>query len=226
MHSRILSRPAGGVGISILAGVLFLIVGFTGADAQVDDPVVINEVMADPASDWDGDGIVDFKDDEWIEILNNSSEPVNLSDYYLRDGLGEDPHLELSGVLDPGETVVFYGSDAVAWQTDMGMTTSGFSLNNGGDLVQLVRTYMGPDGPEWELMFAISYDDHEAEDDRSCGFNTELSDWILFDAINPYGGDQDPVGTGCAPSPAEPNTCQDLVAVENCSFGRIKLIYR
>ncbi len=226
MHSRTMSRPTAGVGIFILAGVLFLIVGFTGADAQVDDPVVINEVMADPAIDWDGDGAADFKNDEWIEILNNSPDPVDLSDYFLRDGLGEDPHLALSGVLDPGETEVYYGSEAVAWQTEMGMTTSGFSLNNGGDLVQLVRAFTGPDGPEWELMFVISYDDHEAEDDRSCGFNTALSEWLLFDAINPYGGDREPTGTGCAPSPGEPNTCQDNVAVESCSFGQVKLIFR
>jgi hypothetical protein len=219
-----MSRPAGGVGVFILAGFLFLSVGWAGA--QVDDPVVINEVLADPASDWDGDGAVDFKGDEWIEILNNGTEPVNLSDYYLRDGLGEDPHLRLSGVLDPGQTAVFYGSEAVAWQTDNGMTTAGFSLNNGGDLVQLVRAFTGPDGPDWELMFAVSYADHEAEDDRSCGFNTELSAWLLFDAINPYGGDLEPQGTGCAPSPGEPNTCTDQVAVEPAAFGRLKLMYR
>ena len=88
MHSRFMSRPAGGVGLSILAGILFLIIGFGGAVAQVDDPLVINEVLADPASDWDGDGTVDFKGDEWIEVLNNGTEPINLSDYFLRDDLG------------------------------------------------------------------------------------------------------------------------------------------
>lgn len=226
MHSTIMSRPAGGAGISLLAGILFLVTGFGGAVAQVDDPLVINEVLADPASDWDGDGIVDFKGDEWIEVLNNGTQPINLSDYYLRDGLGEELHLRLSGVVDPGETAVFHGSEAVAWQQEMGMTTSGFSLNNGGDLVQLLRIYQGPDGPEYELMFAISYDDHEAEDDRSCGFNTAMSEWILFDAINPYGGDQEPVGTGCSPSPGEPNTCDGQVPVEGSSFGGVKVIYR
>ena len=226
MHSRIMSRPAGGVGFYFLAGTLFLIIGFGGAAAQVDDPLVINEVLADPASDWDGDGGVDFKGDEWIEVLNNSTQPIDLSDYYLRDDLGEEPHLRLSGVVDPGETAVFYGSQAVAWQQDMGMTTSGFSLNNGGDFVHLLRTFPGPEGPEFELMFAISYDDHEAEDDRSCGFNTDMDAWILFDAINPYGGDQEPVGTGCSPSPGEPNTCQGQVAVEGRSFGGVKVIFR
>ena len=226
MHSRIMSRPAGGVGLSLLAVLLILLGGPGGADAQVDDPVVINEVLADPASDWDGDGAVDFKGDEWVEILNNGDEPVNLSDYFLRDLLGEEPHLRLSGVLDPGETAVFYGSQAVAWQQEMGMSTSGFSLNNGGDFVQLLRIYEGQNGPAFELMFSISYDDHEAEDDRSCGFNTEMSDWLLFDGINPYGGDQDPIGTGCSPTPGVLNICQIIVPVQARSFGEVKAVYR
>ena len=204
---------------------LLLMTGGT-AVAQVDDYIVINEVLAGPASDWNGDGAVDFKNDEWVEILNNGPEPIDLAGYFLRDILGEEPHLGLSGVLDPGETAVFYGSDAVVWQQEAGLTTSGFSLNNGGDLLQLLRVYQGPEGPELELMFAISYDDHEGENDRSCGFNTEMNDWILFDALNPYGGDLDPVGTGCSPSPGSSNLCQSQVAVEARSFGAVKMIFR
>jgi hypothetical protein len=210
----------------ILVWMFLLLMAGGPAAAQVDDYIVINEVLADPASDWNGDGAVDFKNDEWIEILNNGPDPTDLSDYYLRDILGEEPHLRLSGVLDPGETAVFFGSEAVAWQTEMGLATSGFSLNNGGDFVQLLRSYEGPDGPAMELMFSISYDDHEGEDDRSCGFNTEMSDWILFDDLNPYGGDLDPVGTGCSPSPGFPNLCQGQVAVEARAFGDVKAIFR
>ena len=75
-------------------------------------------------------------------------------------------------------------------------------------------------------MFVVSYDDHEAEDDRSAGFNPDGSDWILFDALNPYGGDNEPVGTGCAPSPGLPNLCGGSVAVEDQSFGQVKAIFR
>jgi hypothetical protein len=205
--------------------VLFLAAG-GAAVAQVDDFILINEVLADPASDWDGDGTVDFKGDEWIEIQNNGAEPVDLSDYFVRDGLGEEPHLRLSGVLAQGEAAVFYGSDAVAWQTEIGMSTVGLSFNNSGDLIQLLRVYQSPDGPAFELMFAISYDDHEAEDERSCGFNPETTDWILFDALNPYPGDNEPVGTGCAPTPGIPNQCGGEVATEARSFGDVKAIFR
>jgi hypothetical protein len=226
MHSRIMSRPAGGAGMGFLVAFLLLAGVPGGAVAQVDDPVVINEVLADPASDWDGDGEVDFKGDEWIEILNNGDQPVDLASYYLKDDTGDELHLRLSGVLQPAEIRVFYGSEAVAWQQAMGQTTTGFSLNNGGDFVKLMRQYQGPEGPEYELMFSISYADHEAEDDRSCGFNTEMSDWILFDSLNPYGGEQDPVGTGCAPSPGAPNICSDQVGLEGRTFGGVKAIFR
>ena len=221
MKNHFMTKPP----LTLVMIFLFLMVA-GAAVAQLDDIIHINEVLADPASDWNGDGSVDFKNDEWVEIMNNSTEPINLSNYYLRDDLGDEPHLRLSGVLDPGETAVFFGSDAVAWQAEMGMTTSGLSLNNGGDLVRLERSYEGPDGPAMELMFVISYGDHEAEDDRSCGFNSTLSDWILFDNLNPYGGDREPVGTGCLPSPGSVNLCDDLVAVEGRSFGGVKVIFR
>ena len=211
----------------VLVGISLLLAGGGTAMAQLDDPVFINEVLADPASDWDGDGAVDFKGDEWIEIQNNGPEAVDLSIYFLRDALGEEPDFRLSGILETGATAVFYGSDAVAWQTEMGMTTTGLSLNNGGDLIQLLRAYLTSEGvPAFELMFVISYDDHEADDDRSCGFNPDASDWILFDALNPYGGTSEPIGTGCAPSPGALNLCGGLVATEDRSFGQVKAIFR
>jgi len=227
MHSRKMSRPAPGTGpllhLLVLAAVILTL---AGGRAAAQEYIVINEVLADPASDWDGDGVVDFKGDEWVEVLNVGPEAIDLSDYFLRDILGEDMHLRLSGVLAPGGTAVFYGSQAVVWQAQMGLATSGFSLNNGGDFVQLLRIYQGPLGPEYELMFAISYDDHEAEDDRSCGFNATVDDWLLFDSLHPYAGDLDPVGTGCAPSPGAPNICADQVDVQERSFGQVKAIFR
>jgi hypothetical protein len=210
----------------LLAGVAAAFLASVPAGAGAQEYIIINELLADPASDWNGDGTVDFKGDEWIEVLNVGPAPIDLADYFLRDLLGEEPDLRLSGVLAPGGTAVFYGSDAVAWQAGMGMTTSGLSLNNGGDLIQLLRVYQGPTGPAFELMFAVSYDDHEAEDDRSCGFNADATDWILYDALNPYSGSSEPVGTGCAPSPGLPNLCGDQVPVEDHSFGRVKAIFR
>jgi hypothetical protein len=220
-----MSRPAGGVGYLLLA--LLFLTGVAGTAAALEDEIIIiNEVLGDPASDWDGDGTVDFKLDEWFEVRNTGTEPLNLSDYFIRDILGEEPHLRLSGVIDPGETAVFYGSDAVAWQQANGMTTSGLSINNGGDILQLLRIFQGSEGPEFELVFAVGIDDHEAEDDRAGGFNDDASDWILYDGLNPYGGAQEPLGTGCVPSPGGPNICRGEVAVEARTFGAVKAVYR
>jgi len=197
-----------------------------GAIPAWSETIIVNEILADPASDWDGDGVVDAKLDEWIEVMNVTDAPIDLGGWFYMDQTGDTPDLQLWGVLDPGEQAVFYGSDAVAWQAANGVTTAGLSLNNTGDWAQLYRAYEGPDGPALELMFVGAYKDHEAEDDRSCGFRTDQSDWILFDALNPYGGSLEPVGTGCAPSPGAPNVCDEQVPAETASFGSVKANYR
>jgi hypothetical protein len=216
-----MTRPHALSGVVALAAVL-LVWGVTGAAAG--EPLIINEVLADPARDWDGDGLVDFKDDEWVEVRNVGIESVDLSTYWLRDDTGDEPHLQLFGQLGPGEVAVFYGSDAVAWQEAQGLATTGFSLNNGGDVVRLLRTI--PGRPELELMYVIHYEDHMAEDDRSNGWNEALSDWELFDALLPYNGSLLPAGNGCAPTPGAPNICSGSVASEAVSLGSVKAAYR
>ena len=74
----------------------------------------------------------------------------------------------------------------------------------------LMRTI--PGSTELEPMFVAHYEDHMAEDDRSSGFNLNLYDWDLFDALNPYSGSLVPGGTGCLPTPGTPNICDGLVA--------------
>ena len=65
-----------------------------------------------------------------------------------------------------------------------------------------------------------------AEDDRSSGFNLNLYDWDLFDAMLPYTGSLLPAGNGCAPTPGAPNICPAPVANEAASFGGVKAIFR
>ncbi len=187
------------------------------------EPIIINEVLADPARDWNDDGQVDFKGDEWIEVRNVGPDVIDLSTYWLRDDTGDEPHMQLYGMINPDEVAVFYGSEAVAWQASQGLSTTGFSLNNSGDVVRLLRTIAGSD--ELELMYVIHYEDHMAEDDRSNGWNTEVNDWQLFDELLPYTGSLEPQGNGCAPTPGEPNICGS-VANEAVSFGQLKAHYR
>ncbi len=192
--------------------------------ALAQEPIILNEIMADPASDWDGDGTVDFKNDEWIEVMNVGPDVIDLSTYWLRDDTGDEPHLQLHGLIAPGNVAVFYGSEAVAWQQAQGISTVGFSLNNSGDVVRLLRTI--PGSTELELMFVAHYEDHMAEDDRSSGFNLNLYDWELFDALNLYTGTLEPGSTGCVPTPGIPNMCDGPVANEASSFGSVKAIFR
>ncbi|MHB8079454.1 MAG: lamin tail domain-containing protein [Candidatus Krumholzibacteriia bacterium] len=185
--------------------------------------LVLSEILGDPARDWNGSGAVDARDDEWVEVFNTGPEPVELADYYLRDALGTDPHLRLSGELAAGAARVFYGSDAAAWQTAQGLTVTGLSLNNAGDTVELHRGVPGAAGSE--LVDVYIYGDHEAEDDRSIARLPDGS-WILYDYYLPYTGSLTPGGSGCAPSPGAPNICSGNVADERASWGALKGDYR
>jgi hypothetical protein len=186
--------------------------------------IVISELLADPASDWDGDGEVNFRTDEWVEVYNAGDAIVDLAAYWLRDGTGDEVHLNLSGSLASGEAAIFYGSDAVAWQEANDIGATGLSLNNSGDRVQLLQTVAGQD--ELALVDEVVFLDHEAEDDRASGLVITSGAWALFDGLNRYDGELPPLGTDCLPTPGVVNDCAGEVAAEACTWGRVKATYR
>jgi hypothetical protein len=47
--------------------------------------IQLNEILADPASDWDGDGTTNSRSDEWVEVVNVGTTTVDLSTYRLSD---------------------------------------------------------------------------------------------------------------------------------------------
>ncbi|MBU1675822.1 lamin tail domain-containing protein [bacterium] len=186
--------------------------------------VLISEVLPDPASDWDADGEIDSRGDEWVEVINTGPGPVDLDAYYLRDALGDDPQIRFSGTLAAGETALFLGSDALAWQAAEGLSATGLSLNNAGDMLEL---YLGhPLEGASTLVDALIYPDHAGVDDRSLARFLPEDVWVLCDGLHPYGGAQEPPGTGCLPTPGEINTCAGLVADESSSWGQVKNDYR
>jgi hypothetical protein len=178
----------------------------------------LTEFLPDPASDWDGDGEVSTTGDEWVEICNPELTPINLSGYFLKDSLGDGVHIELSGQLSPGECAVFYGSDAISWQQENGVTANGLSLNNSGDRVELLYGE--------EVIDLVAYTTHVGEDDRSMAFFITEGEWILCDGLNLYGGSSEPQSTGCEPTPGELNSCEGLVPNDNISFGQVKQLFR
>ncbi len=208
----------------IVMHTIFAMVGFSILPLPAPAEVLISEVLPDPASDWDLDGEVDSRGDEWVEVINTGPDPVDLGDYYLRDALGDDPQIRFSGVLESGAAAVFHGSDAQLWQAQEGLGSSGLSLNNAGDMLEL---YLGdPRLGDSTLVDALIYPDHAGVDDRALARFLPENVWVLCDGFNPYGGAQEPPGTGCYPTPGEPNTCDGLVANEHSSWGQVKTDYR
>ncbi len=185
--------------------------------------VLLSELCPDPATDWNGNGVVESRGDEWLEVVNTGPDAVDLGDYFVRDALGEDPQLRLSGSLAPGETALFLGSDAEQWQRDQGLPVSGLSLNNGGDEVYL---YHGDPRQGGVLVDAVVYPAHVGYDDRSLARFLPEDEWVLCDGLAPYGGGLEPIGTGCPPTPGQPNACDGLVADDADTWTGIKRLYR
>jgi hypothetical protein len=215
-------RPVGR-GMALLAAVLFLLL-LTGPRAAQAE-LVLNEFLANPGQDWDGDGEVDSKLDEWVEVYNAGSETLDLTLYWIRDALNEEPNLNLFGTLAPGETAVFYGSHAVAWQIEHGLPTPGLSLNNGGDTVVLMKT--DPDDPINLLTIdSFQYTAHVGAVDRSCGRLPDGGEWALFDGLNPYNGSLFPEGTGCDPSPGENHLCDEGTPISAARWAEVKHLWQ
>ena len=184
--------------------------------------LVVNEVLADPVSDWSGDGIIDFKNDEWVEIANAGSDAVDLAAYWLSDA-GADPAVRyrFSGSLAPGEVFAVTGAMAVAWQADTGNGSAGLSLSNSGGEVALLRDEAGGAA----LVDLVAYTSYQVDDDRSLGrFPNAGADWILYDGLNIYHGNQLPGSTGCLPSFGATNVCEQVPAAET-NWGKVKTKY-
>ncbi|MBD3163305.1 MAG: hypothetical protein GF346_12585 [Candidatus Eisenbacteria bacterium] len=182
---------------------------------------VLNEVMADPSLDWDGDGEYSYRDDEWVEIYNPGPGSLDLDGFLLGDG-DESPLYPLTGLLEEGEHLVVYGSEAYAFQQENDWGAYGLRLGNSGDTVTLLQEV----DDEMVLFDAYTYEDHEAEDDRSSGRLPDgEADWVLFDSLNPYGGDTEPLGTGLPPSPGGPNG-EEVVPVRTTTWGKLRTLYR
>jgi len=184
--------------------------------------VHLNEMLGDPATDWNGDGTVDPKLDEWVEIVNIGTSSVDLSNYRISDAsAGTDFRFALSGTLAAGEVRVVFGSDVVAWQAANAVGQFGLSLNNSGDTITLYEV----SGMDVQIADTHTYVSAEIADDRSAGrMPNGTGDWVIFDGLNPYTGQQPPVPTGCAPSPGSTVSCPN--ATQSSTWGTVKALYR
>lgn len=214
LHRFGLLRPLSG-----LFPLLILLSFPTGTMAEV----VLSEVLADPVSDWSGDGEIYYKDDEWVEIVNRGDTALDLSAFWLSDS-STDPacRYRFSGELLPGAFRYVTGEEAVAWQAEMGMGSAGLSLaNTGGEVV----LYVDVSEDSVEIVDLVSYLSYQVDDDRTLGrYPMDGDEWVMFDGLNLYHGNQEPGSTGCLPSPGEINTCGQS-PVEKTAWSQIKSLF-
>jgi len=184
------------------------------------EPLLLNEFLAGPARDWNGDGTYSSRDDEWIEVFNPGATPLDLSGFLITDG-DSIPRYALSGMLDPGAWRMVFGRDAYDWERANGFPAFGLSLANTGDRVMLWQVA----ADETLLIDSYAYTSHEAGSDRSMGRSPDGGSWALFDGLNPYTGSTPPFGNGCAPTPGTNNAC-GTTATTSITWGRLKSLYR
>ncbi len=180
--------------------------------------VVLNEVMADPASDWspsDGDDVYNAVHDEWVEIYNAGLEPVDITGWRLRDAVSDSSwRFGFTGTIQPGNMLVVYGNEAYAWEDANGYARQGLSLNNSGDTVTLVNSDLTT------VVDQLEYATADVADDRSYGRLPDGGlEWVVFDELNPLS----PPSTGLPPTPGAPNVG---APVEPASWSVVKALFR
>ena len=183
-------------------------------------PLQVDEFLAGPARDWDGSGAYSSRDDEWVEVRNTTTAPLDLSSFLLTDA-DSIPRYAFSGTLGPGERLVVFGSTSYNWERATSHPAFGLSLGNTSDAVMLWQVT----GADTALVDSVSYRSHEAAADRSVGRSQDTGAWVLFDGLNPYTGTTPPTGTGCAPTPGQANTC-GATETRKITWGRFKTLYR
>jgi hypothetical protein len=101
--------------------------------------VIINEILADPNGDANGDGTVSSNDDEFVELVNNSGGDIDLSNWTIFDNTGVRFTFSSPIVIEHGKAIVIFGggTPAGSFGGALVLITSSLSLNNSGDDVIL-----------------------------------------------------------------------------------------
>ena len=174
----------------------------------------LNEILADPPPDLSGDanrdGVRDAADDEFIEIVNCGSEPVDISGWMLRDASGV-RHVfgDTAIVVAPGEYVtVFGGGEPTGFAGKVFVASSGaLGLTNSGDTVTLL------DG-DGSIIDVHTYGSEGSSDEAMIRFPDCLGGWTLPSEV----GLEEPF------SPNSPNATSS--GLNSSTWGTIKVLFR
>lgn len=125
----------------ILVGILCLVcLAYVGTNA--DAFVLINEILADPPSiggDANRDGVISSTNDEFVELVNTSSNIVDLSGWWISDATKTRHVFPVDSLLNPESFFVVFGGgapDLPGVQTQKS-STGALSLNNTVDTITL-----------------------------------------------------------------------------------------
>ncbi|HET6610965.1 MAG TPA: lamin tail domain-containing protein [Kofleriaceae bacterium] len=139
---------------------------FPGAEEPPEvSSLVINELLTDPAPDYDanGDGVFDYATDEFVELVNTGDAPVDLSGATLADGFTVRLVFPDGTVVAPGAALVVFGGGSPVGDFGGAMVLVApelIQLNNDGDSV----TIRNADG---DTLATTSYDSLLGAQDQS-----------------------------------------------------------
>lgn len=117
------------------------------------DTIIINELMADNET-----GIQDTSGayEDWIELYNNSDNPINLSGYFLTDNLLESNKWALPDTtIAPGNFLLIWADN----DDEEGILHTNFGLNNDGERIALYTSAGGTLSIVDSVSFGMQSDD-------------------------------------------------------------------
>lgn len=123
-------------------------------DVPLQVSLLINEILYDPSNsgldgDANGDGQYSQAEDEFVEIMNLSSQDIDLSGYKLYDtenlGLNTPNHIFPSGtIVGAGKAIVVFGggtpTGSFGGAVVQTSSTGDLNLNNAGDILYLYNS--------------------------------------------------------------------------------------
>ncbi|MGE0710377.1 MAG: lamin tail domain-containing protein [Planctomycetota bacterium] len=148
-----------------IAGIAVTAAGFRVQDPLAYGDVIVNELCAHPGGyDHNHDDVGDSKADEFVELVNTTNRPVDLTYLTIYDGAGRERHRFLNPTtLPPGGSIVVFGGgnpDGFAARHETGSaqtaTADELALNNNADSIEL-RTLPGLN-PVGTTIFKVEYD--------------------------------------------------------------------
>jgi hypothetical protein len=101
---------------------MLVVLALFSISGRAEAAILINEVLADPAADANGDGVVSATQDEFVELVNTQANNVSLASWTLSD------LVQIRHTFSAETVIPALGFFAVF---------GGLGLNNGGDSVTL-----------------------------------------------------------------------------------------